>query len=136
MSASLYNCKAEIDRDGATHYRITKFNADLEVESSYRTTSVSCECPGFERRQRCRHTEMLPSFIRAGAIAGQWFYDYDTKGWFRAQAEVEFEPKADLPPCPPMAEIPPDSVAVSTGDFDSPSVGSNPARATNPFRRL
>lgn len=77
---TLYNCKSEIDANGQSHYRITKFDSDMIVESSYITDGVSCECPAGER-PTCRHRTMLPRFIARGAVNSFWFHDYDRNGW-------------------------------------------------------
>ena len=73
--AILYNCKHDGDQ-----YRITKFNENLEVESSYLCTETECECPAGVRPM-CRHREMLPRFIARDEVGSGWMYDYDRGGW-------------------------------------------------------
>lgn len=145
----LYNCKSEIDKDGHDAYRITKFDDHMEVESSYLTDGKACDCPAGVR-PNCRHREMLPKFIHRGAINSHWFYDYDRGGWVSMgepadevgsdsdhepsfeQAVVEtFAPGLNTPD-KKWFNLQPHSVAVSTGDFDSPSDGSNPSETTKP----
>lgn len=77
---TLYNCKSEGDE-----YRITKFDSDLNVESTYLTTLRECQCPA-GHRDTCRHRLMLPMFLkkRGGADRGAWLLDYDRKQWVRA----------------------------------------------------
>lgn len=77
---TLYNCKSEGDE-----YRITKFDSDLNVESTYLTTLRECQCPA-GHRDTCRHRLMLPMFLnkRDGADRGAWLLDYDRKQWVRA----------------------------------------------------
>lgn len=73
--ATLYNAKAEIDRDGQQAYRITKF-VDGNVESSYLATRDRCNCPAGQR-PTCRHRQMLPSMLRHDMINQPWFIDWD-----------------------------------------------------------
>ena len=85
----LYNCKHDGDQ-----YRITKFDHDMNVESSYLCTERECECPA-GHRPMCRHREMLPKFIHRKAIGTEWFLDYDRGGWVQMSEEY-----ADPPPLP------------------------------------
>jgi hypothetical protein len=71
----LYNCKHDGDQ-----YRISKFDNDMNVESSYLCTEEECECPA-GHRPTCRHREMLPRFIARETVGTEWFYDYDRGGW-------------------------------------------------------
>lgn len=77
---SLYNCKGQINTGDSITYRITKFNSDMDVESSYTCTETWCECPAMGR-PTCRHREMLPKFIARGAVNTHWFLDFDRGGW-------------------------------------------------------
>lgn len=77
---SLYSCKSEIDASGATRYRISKFDTDMNVEASYLTDGIACECPAGER-PACRHRIMLSRFIARGAVNTFWLYDYERNGW-------------------------------------------------------
>ena len=72
---TLYNCRHDGDQ-----YRITKFDSDLNPESSYLCTSTECECPAGVR-PTCRHREMLPLFITHEHVGDGWMYDYDRDGW-------------------------------------------------------
>jgi hypothetical protein len=71
---TLYNLKTSTDG-----FRITKFDEDLNVESSYITSLNGCDCPA-GHRGTCRHREML-STLRAKANR-PWMYDYDNKRWY------------------------------------------------------
>lgn len=74
---TLYSCKHDGDQ-----YRITKWDSDFNIQSSYLCTITECECPAGSR-DRCRHREMLPQFLeREGAIAKGWFLDFDQGGWY------------------------------------------------------
>jgi hypothetical protein len=72
---SLYNAKTS---NGA--FRITKFDGNLEVESSYLTTVKECECPAGSR-PTCRHRQMLPEFIAHERVDTYWFLDWDHRKW-------------------------------------------------------
>lgn len=76
----LYSCKSTINADDSLAYRITKFDDDHNVESSYICTATTCECPAGVR-PACRHREMLPMFLHRGAVNTGWMYDYDRGGW-------------------------------------------------------
>lgn len=71
----LYNCK-QIE----FAWRITKFDNDMNVESSYLTTAESCECPQ-GAKPTCRHRKMLPAFLEHKHVGDGWFYNYDTRQW-------------------------------------------------------
>lgn len=73
---SLYNCRVDGDE-----WRISKFDSDFNVESSYLTTLTECECPAGSR-DTCRHRQMLPRFLARG-LSADWFYDFDRGGWVR-----------------------------------------------------
>ena len=92
MTKHLYNCKTDGDQ-----YRITKFTADLEVESSYLLTETECECPA-GHRHTCRHRQMLPKFIDRRATRGQWFLDYATDKWIIASGATLEDLGAPLGP--------------------------------------
>jgi len=77
----LYNC-----RHAGDQYRITKFDADMNVESSYLCTPSECDCPAGVR-PTCRHREMLPRFLHRNHIGDEWFYDYDRGGWVQQGPE-------------------------------------------------
>lgn len=66
---TLYNAKTE-----GHSLRVTKFDSDLNPESSYLTTSELCECPAGVR-STCRHRQM---YYNLRAIADQpRFWDYE-----------------------------------------------------------
>ena|ERR1700692_63510 len=73
---SLYNCRHDGDQ-----FRITKFDSDFNVGSSYLCTAHECECPAGSR-DTCRHRQMLPKFLSRG-LSAEWFYDFDRGGWVR-----------------------------------------------------
>lgn len=79
----LYNCRHDGDQ-----YRISKFDEDQNVESSYLCTETECECPAGVRPM-CRHREMLPLFIRRGAVNTGWQLDYDRGGWVQMYDDPE-----------------------------------------------
>jgi hypothetical protein len=104
----LYNCKHDGDQ-----YRITKFDEHQNVESSYLCTTEECECPAGHRRQ-CRHREMLPLFIRRGAINSGWQLDYDRGGWVQMYEDtpvltsegIALPDEARTIPAEPMPPLP------------------------------
>lgn len=117
---TVYNCKTDGDQ-----YRITKFDDDLEVESSYLLTMAECECPA-GNRPSCRHRQMLPKFMQRHAIDTEWFLDFDRGGWVQhtlasqpveeraTQAEPEREDAVTHP-------SPPADVELSTTQSQPPS---------------
>lgn len=105
----LYSCRHDGDL-----YRISKFN-DGNVESSYLTDGSACDCPAGQRRV-CRHREMLPLFIRRGAINSGWQLDYDRGGWVQMYAdEVEHTTPAELT-IETMIELPNDITATEIAE--------------------
>lgn len=144
----LYNCRHDGDQ-----FRITKFDTDMNVEASYLLNAHECECPA-AARDTCRHRQMLPKFIARGAVDTEWFYDFDRGGWVQlalpgaepgggreqdgdgydvpeGSGDEEQDGLESANAEPSVADVAvharPHSVAVSTGDFDSPSDGSNPS---------
>jgi hypothetical protein len=81
--AILYSCKHDGDQ-----YRITKFDEDFNIESTYLCTVADCECPAGVRPM-CRHREMLPKFLSREAVGTGWMYDYDRGGWVDQHWMVE-----------------------------------------------
>ncbi len=67
----LYNCKSI-----PPHYRITKFDDDMNPIGSYAVTMTTCDCPAGVR-PTCRHRQMLPKFISENVINGEAFLDWD-----------------------------------------------------------
>lgn len=84
----LYNCFKEADG-----YRITKFDNDFNVESSYITTEHSCDCPA-GHRPSCRHRDMLGVFLKTQRNDSHWFLEWDTKGWHKF---IPDEARKDIP---------------------------------------
>lgn len=85
----LYNLKSEISHANVISYRITKFDEDLNPESSYIVHNEVCECPAGVR-PTCRHRVMLP--IMLPHVDTEWFYNYDNATWYDAIGnEVDFE---------------------------------------------
>lgn len=72
---ALYNLKAQNGE-----FRITKFDEDLNVESSYLVSTDACTCPA-GHHDTCRHRLMLPTLT--AKANGPWMYDYDNKRWYR-----------------------------------------------------
>lgn len=72
---AFYNLKSE-----AGGYRISKVDADLNVESSYIVDATGCECPQWQGRQRqCRHMKMIP-LMEDRANTG-WFFNFEDGTW-------------------------------------------------------
>lgn len=71
--------------------QITKFNQDLEVESSYPMNFIEnarggyydCQCPA--SKFDCRHKSILKAFQAAGEIDGERFYCFETKNFTTMQ---------------------------------------------------
>ncbi len=87
---SLYSCRSI----NAAEYRISKFDADFNLQSSYTMTQEGCDCPQ-GHKPTCRHRKMLPEFARQGHIGDGWFFDWDTRQW-RKPINPSIEP-AELP---------------------------------------
>lgn len=56
---------------------ITKFDNDLNIESSYAVSDSECACPAGSRPV-CRHRTMLPKMLAVGAEDSGMFYNYDS----------------------------------------------------------
>ena len=89
----LYNIKSE---DG--EIRITKFDDDLNPESSYIVSDNDCECPQWQGRSKeCRHMKMLPMMIER--IDTPWFFCFDGPQagmWFDPTGQAEAEREAPI----------------------------------------
>src|SRR5882672_9301376 len=85
----LYNCRHSGDQ-----YRITKFDSEMNVESSYLCSLEECDCPRGPH-PTCRHRQMLPQFISRGHIGDSWMFDFDRGGW--VQMKEEYAVPGDLP---------------------------------------
>jgi hypothetical protein len=71
---TLYNLKSALD-----DFRITKFDRDLNPESSYLLGpddrgTIQCECPAGVRPS-CRHRQMLPHL--RPLVDTEWFWDFE-----------------------------------------------------------
>lgn len=76
---TLYNAKTE-----GHSLRVTKFDSDLNPESSYLTTAENCECPAGVR-STCRHRQM---YYNLRAIAdGPYFFNYDEQLYKNANGD-------------------------------------------------
>ena len=82
---SLYNLRSA---DG--QWKITKFDNDLNVESSYVTSLSECGCPAGSR-PTCRHRLMLPKMLEVGAEDSGLFYDFDNDKFFEPLSDTDPE---------------------------------------------
>ena len=106
---ALYNLKSS---DGA--WRITKFDNDLNVESSYITSEAECECPAGSR-PTCRHRQMLPKMLNVGAEDSGMFYDFERNQFLEPITDEEDTQPAIVSPV--EDELPPQAAQ----DMLSPS---------------
>ena len=97
---TLYNLKTA---DG--EFRITKFDNDLNVESSYVVSERECGCPA-GNRPTCRHRQMLPKMLNVGAEDSGMFYDYDTDQFLEPMADSEDTQPAIVSPIEDMVNEP------------------------------
>jgi len=77
----LYNCRHSGDQ-----YRITKFDSEMNVVSSYLCSLEECDCPRGPHHT-CRHRQMLPKFISRQHVGDEWFLDFDRGGWVQMGPE-------------------------------------------------
>lgn len=145
---TLYNL-----RTTETAFKITKFDSDLNPESSYdisRSGSYewTCTCPA-SHRSTCRHRQMVPLMV--DRVDTGWFYNFDSKLWVdplgTTQADRSYHfaecycdqhnerQQCDKAQCCIMErdyEISHESHSqeVKAVDFDSTIEGSNPSAAT------
>ncbi len=111
---ALYSCRSI----NAVEYRISKFDADLNLQSSYIMTQEGCDCPQ-GHKPTCRHRKMLPTFAKEGHIDDGYFYDWDTRMWRKPINEaIDIEP-AEVPSPISAVEGAPD---VSQANAPSPPV--------------
>jgi hypothetical protein len=61
-------------------WRVTKFDQDLNVESSYTVRGTTCECPQAARGY-CRHLDILSSFQAMDRVNTGWFLNFDSGDW-------------------------------------------------------
>jgi hypothetical protein len=126
---SLYNCRHDGDQ-----YRVTKFDEDMNVESSYLTDGVECDCPAGVR-PTCRHRQMLPKFLAREHVGDEWMFDYDRGGWvqmgesFGIEGDsaptnvfevVESVPTEAITPDESVSDLPPLPEGVTMVVLDSP----------------
>lgn len=79
---TLYNC-----RTGHNGFMMAKFDSDFNVAGIYTITTKAnamiCDCPGWPRREVCKHTRMVNIFALAGLIDTNTFYCYEAQSWHR-----------------------------------------------------
>lgn len=80
----LYNLKDGPNND----FIITKFDDDMNVESSYNVSQVGCTCPQ-GHKPVCRHRKMLPLMV--DRLNSAWFYCFDDKQWYDPTGLARFE---------------------------------------------
>lgn len=74
-------------------YRVTKFNSDLEMESTYNMPWMDskdggyqhCECPGAAKVFNCRHKKILQEIKQANMINSDKFFCFETRTFKSAQ---------------------------------------------------
>lgn len=74
----------------ANTFSITKFDGDMNPESTYALTKENCSCPQ-AHKPTCRHRKMLPMFFAHNHINDGWFLDWDTRLWRKPIHELEAE---------------------------------------------
>lgn len=75
-------------RSADGEFRITKFDHDLNPESSYIVAHDGCECPQWQGRGvMCRHMKMLP--LMKDRLDTPWFYCYDDGKWYDPTGQAE-----------------------------------------------
>lgn len=85
---TLYNL-----RTTETGYRITKFDSDLNISSSYNVSMIACECPQ-GHKPTCRHRKMLPLML--DRVDTAWFWHYDEAVWKDPTGEAKAIREAEL----------------------------------------
>lgn len=136
---AFYNLKSS---DG--QWAITKFDNDLNVESSYITSELECSCPAGSRPS-CRHRQMLPKMLHVGAEDSAMFYDFDHDQFLEPitdEAEEDTQPAIVSPiedELPPQAaqdmlyegeRVGPSTLAVD--DYSSPSASGRGQPSPHP----
>lgn len=74
----------------ASTFSITKFDGDMNPESTYVLTKENCSCPQ-AHKPTCRHRKMLSMFFTHHHINDGWFLDWDTRLWRKPIHELEAE---------------------------------------------
>lgn len=118
MKQTLYSCKAEINGDGHTDYRISKF-VDGDLESSYLTTLTECECPA-GHRPSCRHRQMLPMMLAHSIVNTFWFWDFD----LNRVVDFSGELKSNIDALNELAALPEGPPTVDTADAVGSTLGT------------
>lgn len=72
-------------------YRITKFDDDMNVESSYLVSDQACECPQ-GHKPTCRHRKMLPALLPI--VDTEEFYCYDNRMYYGIEGLGHAKPKS------------------------------------------
>ena len=89
--------------DGA--YCITKFDENLNVESTYIVSLEECDCPQYSK-PTCRHRKMLPLFLQHNHVDEGWFLDWDTRLWRKPLSEPAPLSTEDKPTPPIIGGFP------------------------------
>lgn len=87
--SGVYNLKST---PGVGKFIVTKFDDDLNVESSYEfhntTDGMICHCPAGQRPS-CRHRQMFP--LLQTRVDSAWMLDFDTRQWVDLTGEAVSE---------------------------------------------
>lgn len=107
-------------RDDGDQFRVTKFDADLNIESSYLMTATECTCPAGVR-PTCRHRQMFPDLLPR--VNTSWLWNFDARVWIAGPAETLTPGELDLDDNIELAEAEAeaDELAVETGACGAPS---------------
>lgn len=89
----LYNCRSSLERDST--YILTKWDDDMNVESSYETSLGECNCPAGVRSS-CRHRQMLPHFIATARVDTDWFFCFDDQSWHQPYGEADLSNEVEV----------------------------------------
>lgn len=121
----LYNC-VSAGHPGA--FIVTKFDENMEVESSYLVSNGECACPRGSAHS-CRHRDMLQRFRQHKHIGDGWFLDWDTRMFHNIAITQtvadELEARDETLPETPVVEK--DAPAVDLPSANAPQV-SHPTR--------
>lgn len=107
---NLYNL-----RTAEPAFTITKFDSDLNPESTYTVDAASCTCPQ-GHRPTCRHRRMLPLLLPRVDTA--WFLRFEDSTWHDPTGEAAPIEEAQL-------ELP---IAATAGpSFQQPAPAAGPS---------
>lgn len=95
-------------------YLIAKFDSDFNVVATYQFHNGFCECPAFQRRDKCKHQAMVNLFKSKDRLDTDWFYNNEAKAWSQPIASTGSEPVESEP------EV------VETNSFPASGSTSNP----------